>query len=45
MNYSRLIPAEDHYSRNILAYELEPDETAFILSDVLELVLRMGGSG
>ena len=35
--YYKLIPVEDDYSRKILAYELEPDETALVLSDVLEL--------
>jgi len=39
--YYKLMPVEDDYSRKILAYELEPDETALALSDVLELGLRM----
>ena len=38
--YYKLIPVEDDYSRKILAYELEPDETALVLSDVLELGLE-----
>jgi len=38
--YYKLIPVEDDYSRKILAYELEPDETALALSDVLELGLE-----
>jgi len=38
--YYKLIPLEDDYSRKILAYELEPDETALVLSDVLELGLE-----
>jgi len=38
--YYKLIPVEDDYSRKILAYKLEPDETALVLSDVLELGLE-----
>jgi putative transposase len=38
--YYKLIPLEDDYSRKILAYELEPDETALVLSDVMELGLE-----
>jgi putative transposase len=38
--YYKLIPMEDDYSRKILAYDLEPDETALVLSDVLELGLE-----
>jgi putative transposase len=38
--YYKLIPVEDDYSRKILAYDLEPDETALVLSDVLELGLE-----
>jgi hypothetical protein len=39
--YYKLITMEDGYSRKILAYELKLDETALVLSDVLELGLRM----
>jgi len=38
--YYKLIPVENDYSRKILAYELEPDETTLVLSDVLELELE-----
>ena len=38
--YYKLIPVEDDYSRKILAYDLEPDETALVLSDVVELGLE-----
>jgi putative transposase len=35
--YYKLIPVEDDYSRKIIAYDIRPDETAFTLSDILEL--------
>jgi transposase InsO family protein len=35
--YYKLIPVEDDYSRKIIAYGIRPDETAFTLSDILEL--------
>ena len=35
--YYKLIPVEDDYSRKIIAYDIQPDETAFTLSDILEL--------
>jgi transposase InsO family protein len=38
--YYKLIPVEDNYFRKILAYDLEPDETALVLSEVLELGLE-----
>src|SRR5208283_458404 len=38
--YYKLIPVEDDYSRKILAYDLRPDETAFSLSDVVEMALE-----
>ena len=38
--YYKLIPVLDDYSRKILAYDLRPDETAFSLSDVVEMALE-----
>jgi transposase InsO family protein len=35
--YYKLIPVEDDYSRKIIAYDVRPNETAFTLSDILEL--------
>jgi transposase InsO family protein len=35
--YYKLIPVEDDYSRKIIAWDIKPDETAFSLSDILEL--------
>ncbi len=35
-----VVRVEDGYSRKILAYDLEPGETALVLSDVLELRLE-----
>jgi hypothetical protein len=33
--YYKLIPVEDDYSRKIIAYDLNPDETAFSISDII----------
>lgn len=38
--YYKLIPVEDDYSRKILAWELRPDESAFSVSDVVEMALE-----
>jgi putative transposase len=38
--YYKLIPVEDDYSRKILAHDVRPDETAFSLSDILEMGLE-----
>lgn len=35
--YYKLIPVEDDYSRKIIAYDLRPDETAFSISDIMEM--------
>ncbi|MBI3008981.1 MAG: DDE-type integrase/transposase/recombinase [Candidatus Omnitrophica bacterium] len=35
--YYKLIPVEDDYSRKIIAYDLKPDESAFSISDVIEM--------
>jgi putative transposase len=35
--YYKFIPVEDDYSRKIIADDIRPDETAFTLSDILEL--------
>lgn len=33
----QLIPIEDDYSRKIIAWDMRPEETAFSLSDIIEL--------
>ena len=38
--YYKLIPVEDDYSRKIIGYDLKPDETAFSLSDVIEIAIE-----
>jgi len=38
--YYKLIPVEDDFSRKILAHDVRPDETAFSLSDILEMGLE-----
>lgn len=38
--YYKLIPVEDDYSRKILGYDLKPDESAFSVSDVVELAIE-----
>jgi putative transposase len=38
--YYKLIPVEDDYSRKIIGYDLKSDETAFSLSDVVELAIE-----
>ena len=38
--YYKLIPVEDDFSRRIIAYDVRPDETAFSLSDILEMGLE-----
>jgi transposase InsO family protein len=35
--YYKLIPVEDDYSRKIIAHDIRADETAFTLSDILEM--------
>ena len=35
--YYKLIPVEDDFSRRIIAHDVRPDETAFSLSDILEM--------
>jgi len=35
--YYKLIPVEDDYSRKIIVYDIRPDETAFTVSDILEM--------
>lgn len=35
--YYKLIPVEDDYSRKIITHDIRPDETAFTLSDILEM--------
>jgi transposase InsO family protein len=36
----KLIPVMDDYSRKILAWDIRPDETAFSLSDVVEMAVE-----
>lgn len=38
--YYKLIPVEDDFSRRIIAHDVRPDETAFSLSDILEMGLE-----
>jgi transposase InsO family protein len=38
--YYKLIPVEDDFSRKIIAHDVRPDETAFSLSDILEMELE-----
>jgi len=38
--YYKLIPVEDDFSRKVIAHDVRPDETAFSLSDVLEMGLE-----
>ena len=38
--YYKLIPVEDDYSRKIIGHDLRPDETAFSLSDVIEIAIE-----
>ena len=38
--YYKLIPVEDDFSRKILAHDVKPDESAFSLSDTLEMGLE-----
>ena len=38
--YYKLIPVEDDFSRKIIAHDVRPDETAFSLSDILEMGLE-----
>jgi len=38
--YYKLIPVEDDYSRKILGYDLRPDESAFAVSDVVEIAIE-----
>jgi hypothetical protein len=38
--YYKLIPVEDDYSRKIIGHDLRPDETAFSLSDVIEIAVE-----
>jgi len=38
--YYKLIPVEDDYSRKIIAYDIKADETAFSLSDILEMAIE-----
>jgi len=38
--YYKLIPVEDDYSRKILGYDLKPDESAFSVSDAVEIAIE-----
>lgn len=38
--YYKLIPVEDDFSRKILAHDIRPDETAFSISDIVELAIE-----
>jgi putative transposase len=38
--YYKLIPVEDDFARKIIAHDVRPDETAFSLSDILEMGLE-----
>ncbi|HMK76175.1 MAG TPA: DDE-type integrase/transposase/recombinase [Thermodesulfobacteriota bacterium] len=38
--YYKLIPVEDDFSRKIIAQDVRPDESAFSLSDILEMGLE-----
>ena len=38
--YYKLILVEDDYSRKIIGHDLRPDETAFSLSDVIEIAIE-----
>jgi len=38
--YYKLIPVEDDYSRKVIGHDLRPDETAFSLSDAIELAIE-----
>jgi len=35
--YYKLIPVQDDYSRKIIAYDVRPGETAFSISDIMEM--------
>jgi transposase InsO family protein len=38
--YYKLIPVEDDYSRKILGYDLKPDESAFSITDAVEIAIE-----
>lgn len=38
--YYKLIPVEDDYSRKIIAYDVKADETAFSISDIVEMAVE-----
>ncbi len=38
--YYKLIAVEDDFSRRIISHDVRPDETAFSLSDILEMGLE-----
>ena len=43
--YYKLIPVEDDFSRKILGHDLKPDETAFSLTDAIEIAIENAKKG